>query len=48
MNAKEEHKPLLKNLGLKNEDFERFDGEFVRYEYDCLSSIQNNRKFIFG
>ena len=34
MYVKEEHKPLLKQLGLKDEDFERFDGEFVRYEYD--------------
>jgi len=34
MEIKEEHKVLLKKLGLKAEDFERFDGKFVRYEYD--------------
>ncbi len=34
MEVKEEHKALLKSLGLDDEDFERFDGEFVRYEYD--------------
>jgi len=34
MRVKEEHKPYLKILGLKDEDFELFDGEFVRYEYD--------------
>ena len=34
MEIKEEHKVLLKRLGLKEEDFERFDGKFVRYEYD--------------
>ena len=34
MEIKEEHKPLLKELGLDESDFERFDGRFVRYEYD--------------
>ncbi len=34
MHVKDEHKPFLKILGLKDEDFELFDGEFVRYEYD--------------
>ncbi len=34
MKIQEEHKVLLKRLGLKEEDFERFDGKFVRYEYD--------------
>ncbi len=34
MEIKEEHKPLLKDLGLSESDFERFDGRFVRYEYD--------------
>ena len=34
MEIKEEHKKFLKDLGLKEEDFEVFDGEYVRYEYD--------------
>ena len=34
MEIKEEHKKLLKDLGLKDEDFERFDGASVKYEYD--------------
>ncbi len=27
------HKALLKGMGLSEEDFERFDGEYVRYEF---------------
>ena len=34
MEIEEEHKTLLKTLGLVDEDFELFDGKFVRYEYD--------------
>ena len=34
MNVKKEHKPLLKKLGLKDPDFELFDGKYVRYEFD--------------
>ena len=34
MEIKEEHKALLKKLGLKDDDFSCFDGEFVRYEVD--------------
>lgn len=34
MEIKEAHKALLMQLGLKQEDFEVFDGKFVRYEYD--------------
>ena len=34
MEIKDEHKKLLKSLGLKDEDFEHFDGESVTYEYD--------------
>ena len=34
MKIKEEHKKLLKDLGLKDEDFERFYGTSVTYEYD--------------
>jgi hypothetical protein len=29
MEIKEEHKKLLKSMGLKEKDFERFDGKFV-------------------
>jgi hypothetical protein len=34
MEIKEEHRALLTSLGLKDEDFERFDGKYVTYEYD--------------
>ncbi len=34
MEIKEEHKKLLKSMGLKEKDFERFDGKFVRYEFE--------------
>jgi hypothetical protein len=34
MDIKKKHKELLKGLGLKEEDFEMFDGRYVRYEYD--------------
>ena len=34
MDIKEEHKTLLRGMGLKEEDFERFDGKFVRYEFE--------------
>ena len=40
MEVKEEHKALLKKLGLTNEDFGRFDGEFVRYEYDEKKGVR--------
>ena len=34
MDVNETHKPLLRKLGLTDEDFELFDGKFVRYEID--------------
>lgn len=40
MEVKEEHKPLLKSLGLDDEDFGRFDGEFVRYDYDSKRGVR--------
>ena len=40
MEVKDEHKKLLKKLGLTDEDFERFDGEFVRYEYDSRRGVR--------
>ncbi len=40
MEIKDEHKVLLKTLGLKEEDFDRFDGKFVRYEYDDVKGVR--------
>lgn len=40
MEIKEEHKPLLKELGLREEDFARFDGKWVRYEYDREKGVR--------
>jgi len=40
MEIKEEHKALLKGLGLKEEDFRRFDGKFLRYEYDEKKGVR--------
>jgi hypothetical protein len=40
MEINEEHKKLLKNLGLKEEDFERFDGTFVTYEFDPVKGVR--------
>jgi hypothetical protein len=34
MEIKQEHKQLLKDMGLRDQDFERFDGKCVRYEFD--------------
>jgi len=34
MEIKEDHKDLLKRMGIKEEDFKLFDGRFIRYEYD--------------
>lgn len=40
MEIKQEHKALLKSMGLKEEDFERFDGQFVRYEFDKEKGVR--------
>lgn len=40
MDIKEEHKALLKLLGLGEDDFERFDGEYVKYEYDPVKGVR--------
>lgn len=40
MKIKEEHKALLKELGLGEEDFERFDGKFVKYEVDPEKGVR--------
>jgi hypothetical protein len=35
-----EHKALLKGIGLREEDFERFDGKYVRYEFDKAKGVR--------
>ena len=40
MEIKEKHKALLIKLGLKEEDFECFDGKFVDYEYDEKKGVR--------
>jgi len=40
MKVEEAHKPLLKKLGLNDEDFELFDGKFVRYEADARRGVR--------
>ena len=37
---KEEHKALLKGMGLKEEDLKLFDGKYVNYEYDELKGVR--------
>ncbi|WP_153306073.1 hypothetical protein [Desulfatiglans anilini] len=34
MDIKEEHKALLRGMGLEDEDFALFDGKWVKYEID--------------
>jgi hypothetical protein len=40
MEIKAEHKKLLKHLGLKEVDFERFDGTSVTYEFDPVKGVR--------
>ena len=40
MEIKEEHKKLLEGMGLKEKDFDRFDGKFVRYEFDKEKGVR--------
>ena len=40
MEIKEDHKDLLKKMGLKEEDFKIFDGKFIRYEYDERKGVR--------
>jgi len=40
MNIDEKHKNLLKDLGLKEEDFSLFDGKTVTYEYDGSKGVR--------
>jgi len=40
MEIREAHKKILKSLGLKEEDFERFDGTSVTYEFDPVKGVR--------
>jgi hypothetical protein len=40
MEIKEDHRDLLRSLGLKEEDFKLFDGKFVRYEFDGEKGVR--------
>ena len=40
MKISDEHKILLKKLGLCEEDFKLFDGKYVRYEYDIEKGVR--------
>ena len=40
MEIDEAHKSLLKGLGLSEEDFSRFDGKFVRYEWNPEKGVR--------
>lgn len=40
MEIREEHKELLRGLGLKDEDFDLFDDKYVRYEYDEKKGVR--------
>jgi len=40
MEIKEDHKELLKGMGLKEEDLKLFDGKYVSYEYDELKGVR--------
>ena len=40
MEIQEEHKPLLRKLGLGDDDFVKFDGKFVRYEFDEQQGVR--------
>lgn len=40
MNLDENHRKLLKDLGLKEEDFILFDGNTVTYEFDEIKGVR--------
>jgi hypothetical protein len=40
MKIPEEHKKLLKELGLSDKDFQCFDGEYVTYEFDEAKGVR--------
>ena len=45
MPVKEEHKALLKAMGLTEKDFQLFDGKHVRYEYDGEKGVRIHDPF---
>jgi hypothetical protein len=45
MHIKEEHKMLLKSMGLTEEDFDLFDGKHVQYEYDEEKGVRIHDPF---
>jgi hypothetical protein len=40
MDIEDDHKELLKSMGLKEEDFKLFDGKFVAYEYNDEKGVR--------
>jgi hypothetical protein len=40
MDIKEDHKELLKGMGLKEDDFKLFDGKFVTYEHNDEKGVR--------
>lgn len=40
MEVPQHHKDLLKELGLKDEDLDLFNGKFVRYEFDQEKGVR--------
>lgn len=40
MEIKEDHRELLKGMGLKEKDFELFDGKFVTYEFSPEKGVR--------
>ena len=40
MKIEAEHKSLLRGMGLAEKDFERFDGQYVRYEHDPQKGVR--------
>ncbi|OQX66061.1 MAG: hypothetical protein B5M55_01440 [Desulfococcus sp. 4484_242] len=40
MKIKAKHKPLLKKMGLSEDDFARFDGKHVSYEFDLERGVR--------
>ena len=45
MSVKEEHKTLLKSMGLTEKDFDLFDVKHVRYEYDGEKGVRIHDPF---
>jgi hypothetical protein len=45
MYIKEEHKVLLKTMGLTEKDFDLFDGQQIQYEYDREKGVRIHDPF---